>query len=142
VKLNINGLRIQNNNFFNFNGEFSIFGNFKKGIFEIRIIGIFLLKKKRILKKTIFKYRINRKKSSTYRFLLYILFLIFFRSKSISGNIKFFKISENSTAFLIKKKIFLIKKSAIVRIYLRGNDDKYIINIILSFYSSARRIYK
>jgi hypothetical protein len=38
--------------------------------------------------------------------------------------------------------MFLIKKSAIIRIYLRGSDDKYIINIILLFYSSVRRICK
>jgi hypothetical protein len=38
--------------------------------------------------------------------------------------------------------VFLIGKPAIVRIYLRGSDDKYIIDIILSFYSPARRICK
>jgi hypothetical protein len=54
VKLNIDGLKIQNNNFFNFSGEFSVLGNLKKGIFEIRMIGIFLLKKNKILKKNDF----------------------------------------------------------------------------------------
>jgi hypothetical protein len=88
------------------------------------------------------KYRINRKKSSIYRLLLYILFFIFFKSESILENIRFFKVSRGSTTFLIKKNIFSIGKSVIMRIYLRGSDDKYIINIILSFYSSARRIYK
>jgi hypothetical protein len=29
-----------------------------------------------------------------------------------------------------------------MRIYLRGSDDKYIINIILSFHNPIRRIYK
>jgi hypothetical protein len=54
VKLNIDGLGIQGNNFFNFSGEFSVFGSLKKGVFEIRIIEIFLLKKDRILKKNDF----------------------------------------------------------------------------------------
>jgi hypothetical protein len=51
VKLSIDELRIQSNNFFNFSGEFSVLGNLKKEIFEIRMIGIFLLKNNRILKK-------------------------------------------------------------------------------------------
>jgi hypothetical protein len=143
VKLNIDELKIQNNCFHNFNDEFSVFGDLKKRIFEIRMIGIFLLKKGQNFKeKPIFKYRINRKKSSTYRFLLYILFLIFFRSESISRNIRFFNISGGSTAFLIKKNVFLIGKPAIIRIYLRENDDKYMINIISSFHNPARRICK
>jgi hypothetical protein len=45
-------------------------------------------------------------------------------------------------AFLIKKNIFSIGKSIIMRIYLGGSDDKYIINIILLFHSPARRICK
>jgi hypothetical protein len=55
VKLNIDELEIQNNNFLNFSGELSVFGNLKKEIFEISIIGIFLLKKNRILKKKDFQ---------------------------------------------------------------------------------------
>jgi hypothetical protein len=141
VELSINGLEIQSNNFFNFSGEFSVFGNLKKGIFEIRMIGIFLLKKDRILEKNDLQIS-YRKKSLIYRFFLYILFLIFFKSKSISENIKFFKISGDSTAFLAKKNVFSIGKSVIMRIYLRGSDDKYIINIILLFYTPARRICK
>jgi hypothetical protein len=51
MKLNVNELKIQNNSFLNFNGEFSVFRNLKKGVFKIKIIEIFLLKKNSILKK-------------------------------------------------------------------------------------------
>jgi hypothetical protein len=51
VKLNVNELEIQGNSFLNFNGELSLFRDLKKGIFKIRMIGIFLLKKDRMLKK-------------------------------------------------------------------------------------------
>jgi hypothetical protein len=142
VKLNIDEFKIQNNSFLNFNGEFSVFGNLKKGIFKIRIIGIFLLKKDKILKKKSLNTVLIIRKIQYIDFFLYIPFLIFFKSESISENIRFFKISGNSTAFLAKKNVFLIRKPAIVRIYLRESDNKYIINIILSFYSSARRICK